>query len=363
MRRNGLVLLVLLVSVLLMFGVWGCGEETPIVDEETPPVSDNGDVEGPDVRLATIMPGSVQDADYNTLGYIAVQAVQEELGIESVYSERVAVPDSRRVMQEYIDAGFNTIWVHGAQFNSYAFELAEEFPDVSFIVEVDLIPDNTFDNVWYMKRNFYVGFYVLGALAANVTETNHIGWIGGLEMAFAYGEINAIQQGLIDQGLSNATVSYMYVGDFNDPVGARQASERLIANDCDVIISSVNEGNYGLFNAVEETDKPVFITTKYTDKQTLAPDNYLTTDGFNFALPLIEAVERIAAGERGGVLDLHYGQEGEAPRYTIFPIANVSQEINDLIMQVARDVEDGTIVVNMEMTEILDLVNVEEESE
>ena len=359
MKKRKFLLLATVIMVLLAFGAWGCGEEAPVPEE---PVSEDPEevMEHP-VRLATIMPGSVQDADYNTLGYTAVEAVHGVFGIEPAFSERVAVPDAKRVMQEYIDAGFNAIWVHGAQFNSYAFELAEEHPEVSFIVEVDIIPDNTFDNVWYMKRNFYKGFYVLGALAAHVTETNHVGWVGGLEMAFAYGEINAIQQGLVDQGKDDAIVSFIYVGDFNDPVGTRQAAESLIANDVDVIISSVNEGNYGLFNAVEETEKPVYITTKYTDKQTHAPDNYLTTDGFDFSLPLIEAVESIGEGKMGGVIDLQYGQEGEAPRFTIFPVANVDDEVNDLIMQIARDVEDGTIEVDMQMSEVLEIVGVEEE--
>lgn len=364
MKKKGLLVLAVLV-LLLAFGAWGCGEEAPVpddVDEDAPEETTDPaeDVEHP-VRLATIMPGSVQDADYNTLGYTAVEAVHGEFGIEPAFSERVAVPDAKRVMQEYIDAGFNAIWVHGSQFNSYAFELAEEHPDVSFIVEVDMIPDDMFDNVWYMNRNFYTGFYVLGALAANVTETDHIGWVGGLALAFTIGEINAIQQALVDQGREDIKLSYIYVGDFNDPVGTRQAAESLIANDVDVIISSVNEGNYGLFNAVEETEKAVYITTKYTDKQSLAPDNYLTTDGFDFSLPLIEAVENISQGQMGGVLDLNYGKEGEAPRYTIFPIANVDDEINDMIMQVAQDVEDGTIVVEMEMSEILEIVAVEEE--
>lgn len=356
-------MLVLLVLLLLIFGGMGCGgdDTAPATDVDEAGESEEVEVTESSVKLATIMPGSIQDADYNTLGYTAVQDVYEVFGIEPAFSERVAVPDAKRVMQEYIDAGYNAIWVHGSQFNGAAFELAPEHPDVSFIVEIDIIPAELMDNVWYVKRNFYVGFYMLGALAANVTETNHVGWMGGLEMAFAYGEINAIQQGLVDQGLSNAKISYVYVGDFNDPVGARQAAESLIAKGADVIISSVNEGNYGLFNAVEEAERAVFITTKYTDKQVHAPDNYLTTDGFDFSLPLIEAVENIENGVMGGVLDLQYGKQGEAPRFTIFPIGNVSDEINSKMMEIAGQVEDGTIVVEMRLQEILQIVDVEGE--
>ena len=42
-------------------------------------------------------------------------------------------------------------------------------------------------------------------------------------------------------------------------ISSRQAAEGLIANGVDVIISSVNLGNFGLYNAVKEASTQVFI--------------------------------------------------------------------------------------------------------
>ncbi|NLC51404.1 MAG: BMP family ABC transporter substrate-binding protein [Firmicutes bacterium] len=353
MKRKLFYFFAVALVALLVFNLVGCGgQEEPVAEEieeeETEPVE--GDHA---ISLATVMPGSIQDADYNMLGYAAIQKIEGMFqDIQIGYSERVAVPDVKRVMQEYIDAGFDAIWVHGSQFNSAAFELAEEFPEVSFIVEIDIAPEERSPNVWYLDRNFYTGFYVLGALAATVTETSNIGYIGGLETPFSRGELNAIIQAINDLE-ADVKLHYVYVGDFNDPLGTRQSAEGLIAEECDVIISSVNEGNFGLFNAVEETDKNVFITTKYTDKSSHAPDNYLTTDGFDFSHPISTVVERIISGEKGGLLELKYGMEGEAARYTIFPILNVGDEVNDLIKQIAQDVADGTIEVIKEMDEVM----------
>jgi len=53
-------------------------------------------------KMAAVFPGSIQDADWNTIGYKALQNVNDELGLEVSYSEQVAVPDAPRVVREYI---------------------------------------------------------------------------------------------------------------------------------------------------------------------------------------------------------------------------------------------------------------------
>jgi basic membrane protein A len=304
----------------------------------------------PEIKMATLFPGSIQDADYNTLGYIATQEAANAHGIKSAYSEKVAVPDAERVLREYVNEGCTIIWVHGAQFNGAAAKVGSEHPEVSFIIELDEKPAELEPNFWYLERNYYTGFYVLGALAAMKTETGKIGYIGGLELPFTRGEINALRQAMRDLG-SAAVLEYVYVGDFNDPLKTRQAAEGLMAQGADVIVSAVNLGNFGLYSAVQEADRPVFITTTYTDKLVQAPDNYLTSDLFDFSGPLRAIVAKIIAGERGGFWSLEYG-EGKA-RYTQFPISNVPEEVDAEIRRIAAGVAAGTIPVTKNLDEIL----------
>lgn len=302
------------------------------------------------VKMAAVFPGSIQDADYNTIGYIALQEVGNKYGLEVSYSEKVAVPDAERVMKEYINAGYNVIWVHGSQFNGAANKIGDDYPNVTFIIEVDDTPAEMKANFWCMDRNFYTGFYVLGALAALKTETDQIGYIGGLELPFTRAEINAIKQAIKDVG-SDAKLEYIYVGDFNDPLKTRQAAEGFISKGVDVIISSVNLGNFGLYNAAKEAKKPVFITTKYTDKEAQAPNNFLTSDLFDFTVPVKEILGKVLDGEKGGFILLEYG-EGKA-RYAQFPINNVSEEIGAKVNQIAVDVASGKINIVKNLAEIL----------
>jgi basic membrane protein A len=302
------------------------------------------------LRMAAIFPGSIQDADYNTLGYIALQEAGNAYDIDVAYSEKVAVPDAERVLREYAESGFGVIWVHGAQFNGAAANVYADYPDTTFILELDDRPAELVPNFWYIERNYYTGFYVLGRLAALKTETGVIGFIGGLQLPFLTGEINAINQALDDAG-SDAEFEYVFVGDFNDPVRARQAAEGLIAQGADVLISAVNAGNFGVYTAVKEAGRPVYITTTYTDKYDQAPESFMTSEIFDFTTPIQSIVGKVIDGEKGGYLLLEYGPG--KPRYTQLPIRNVSDEINTTITTISEQVAAGEIVVEKNLSEIV----------
>jgi basic membrane protein A and related proteins len=310
-----------------------------------------GETSGEDqVRFAVIFPGSIQDADYNTIGLTAMRTIGAEFGFETAFSERVAVPDAERVLREYATSDFDIVWVHGSQFNGAALNVGPDYPDVTFIIEVDSEPAEPLANFWYLDRNFHSGFYVLGALAAMKTETGRIGYFTGVQLPFSTEEINAIHQAFRDLG-SDAELEYLFIGDFNDPVRTRQAAEGFISQGIDVIISSVNLGNYGLYNAVNDAESVTWFTTKYTEKEVHAPERYLTSDLFNFEGPLREVMTRYLEGEAGGYLVLEFG-EGKA-RWLDFPIRNVDEETNVAILEIAQGVASGEIEVIRNQAEIV----------
>ncbi len=299
-----------------------------------------------DERMAVIFPGSIQDADYNATGYITMQEIKEELDIDVAFSEKVAVPDAARALSEYAESGFGIIWAHGAQFNQAVLEVAPDYPEATFIIEGDAKLKDDYSNVILLERNYYLGFYVLGALAAKTTETNQIGYVGGLQLPFTYAEINAIDQALNEYN-PDAEFHYIYVGDFNDPLKTRQAAESLISKGVDFIISGVNLGNYGLFKAVQNAERQVYVTTTYTDKNHLAPEHHVTSDLFRYKRPVFQAIEYIRNGTTSAFIPMEFG--ADAGRYLKFPLDNVSEEINQEIKAIAEKVASGEIKVEKKL--------------
>ena len=303
-------------------------------------------------KIAAIFPGVINDRDYNQLGYQALMDLKKELGLKVAYSQKVAVPDAARVMEEYIDAGYNIIWAHGGQYVRITLEVAKKHPDVYFIIEDEAPPKGDYPNVFTLGREYHLGFYVLGALAAMVTKTGNIGFISGLELPFTYGELNAIYQAIKDLGLEGKVkLHYIYTGDFNDPLKARQAAETLISKGCDVLISGLNLGNFGLFEAVKKAKRKVYFTATYTDKSQSAPENFLAADLFDFSYSMKKLVKAIMNGEKGRYFPMEWGK-GKA-RYTQIPVKNVSIYINEQVKKLAEGIEKGEIKVVKELRRLL----------
>jgi basic membrane protein A len=330
--RKQLFMFVALLAVLLMVAAQ-CG--APAAPEGPAPAET-----GKEFKFAAIFPGVITDADYNTLGYIGATAVQSDLGLEMAYSESVAVPDVERVMREYIDNGFNIIFTHGGQFVSQTITLANEFPDVYFIGEGDSAVEDPPPNFWIIDRNFHVGFYAIGALAAKQSQTGKVGYIGGLSLPFSYAEVHAMEQAVEDLGL-DAEIKPVWAGNFNDPTKARELTDAMLAEDVDVIVGSLNLGMFGLFEAVKGAGGDVWATAKYVDKSNYAPDNYLTAVLYDWAEPLKEITQKIMNGETGGYYPLQFGTGFNLQ----MPVRNSTDEINKELEQIVADIEAGKIEV------------------
>ncbi len=299
-------------------------------------------------KLAAIFPGVISDSDYNTLGYLGAQAAEKDLGVEMVYSESVAVPDIDRVMREYIDQGSNIIWTHGSQFVTQTLELAGQFPDVIFIAEGDGKPENLPANVWFIDRNFHIGFYGIGALAARITQTGKIGYIGGLTLPFSYSEVHAMQQAIADSG-KNVELKAVWAGDFNDPAKSRQVADTMIAEGYDVLVGSLNNGMLGVFEAAKaSTGTKILVTAKYTDKSSIAPDNSVSSLLYDFVKPMKDIVGKIQAGEKGGYYPL--GFDTGVSLQT--PLRNVDPAVETEMKTVIDDLVAGKIEVVRDSSEI-----------
>ncbi len=298
-------------------------------------------------KVAAIFPGVITDADYNTLGYKALEAVNKDLGLQVGYSEKVAVPDVERVMREYVDQGFTIIWTHGGQFFSQTAKLAQENPNVSFVAEFDAPAENPPKNLWVMDRNLHQPFYLLGLIAARMTKTGKVGYIGGLTLPFSYAEVHAAEQGIESTG-KQVELKAVWVGDFNDPTKARELADAMIADGVDVIMGSLNLGMLGVFEAVKAAPTKVWVMAKYTDKSEFAPDNYITSALYDYTKPFKDIVQNIMNGQPGGYYPMNF-QTGHT---VLLPLRNVPPEVEEEVKQALEDLKSGKIEVIKDTTPV-----------
>ena len=298
------------------------------------------------VRVAAIFSGPTTDADYNALGLQALNSLESD-GAEVAHSESVAVPDIERVLQEYVADGYNVIWTHGSQFYEATAKIAEQHPDVNFIGEFDGEPEGQPENVWVIDRNFHTVFYPLGALAANLSQTGNVAYLGGLSLPFSYSEVHAVEQAIDDSG-KQVSVNPVWSGDFNDTVKAQQLTSQLLSNGNDVILTSLNLGVVGSFKAVNGTpDGESWLTVKYTDKFQNGPEHYAATVRYDFEQPLQDVVDSISGGETQGRYVIEFGKGA-----SVEVGDNVPDEASQAAQDAVEGIADGSIEVELDQTEV-----------
>ena len=256
-------------------------------------------------RFAMILPGPIEDSDYNFKGYEVVLDVKQRYKIPASFSERISPPDAERVAREYIAAGHNIVAFHGGQYIRVIKKIAPKFPKVNFIMESSgkfLVPEN----VWNIGRRYPEALHAFGILAGMTTKSNKVSVIAGIPLPDFKGSINSIWDAMKEVN-PKAELLYAFTGNQNDPVKARQTAEAQIASGVDFIINLVNLGVYGVIEAAKKSEKQVLITTYYTDKTDQAPNHFAGTLLIDFRLPYRVAMEGILKGQKGGYVSMRPG--------------------------------------------------------
>jgi basic membrane protein A len=298
------------------------------------------------LRIAAVFSGPVTDHDYNELGLLGLQAAATD-GVTVAYTDNVRVSDAERVLRDYMAAGNNVIWTHGSQFYDATAKIAHAHPDVHFIAEFDGQPDGQPPNTWIFDRQFHLGFYAIGVLAAELSHTGKIGYVGGLSLPFSYSEVHAMDQAIADLGLPD-TVNAVWTGDFNDPAKAQQISARLIDDGADVIVGSLNNGAVGIFRAAAEAGGEVRVTAKYTDKSGFdESSHYAGTVLYDFTRPLEDVLTKIQGGESAGYYPL-----GFSTGVTISMPDDVPAPVRAAVTETMNKVDSGSIVVVRDTSKI-----------
>ncbi len=305
-----------------------------------------GGSDGGQLRIAAIFSGPTTDADYNALGLEALKAAEKD-GAQVSYSEGVAVPDIVRVLQEYVADGFDVIWTHGSQFYEATAKIAEQSPDVNFIGEFDGEPEGQPENVWVIDRNFHTVFYPLGTMAAHLSKSGKVGYLGGLGLPFSYAEVHAVEQAFEDSGKS-VTLKPVWSGDFNDTVKAQQLTSQLLSGGNDVVITSLNLGVVGAFKAVNDTDPgSAWLTVKYTDKSQNGPDHYAATVLYDFVGPLGEILDEIEGDTTTGHYVIGFGKGA-----SVEPGDQLPEEVKTAVDEAVAGITDGSVEVELNQSEV-----------
>jgi basic membrane protein A len=271
------------------------------------------------IRIAVVMPSTVSDLAWSQSMYDGLLAIQEEAGgeevVEIAYTENMFnVTDAAAALRDYAADGYNLVIAHGTQYGTSLFEIAPDYPDTSFAwgTTTNTGADEGITNVFAYEPRGDEGGYVMGVLAANLTESGVIGLVGPVDAGDAKLHVDGFVAGVRDTD-PDVQVNVSFTGSFGDTALAAEAANTHISAGADVLTGS-SQQIVGAVGVAEDAGVPWL--GFQADQSSLAPDIVKGTVIYEWMPTLLDMIQSHQAGEMGGrVIQLTLANGGQVPVY------------------------------------------------
>lgn len=271
--------------------------------QESPKTSSQGSSDDKVFKIALIIENTIDDKGWCQAMYNGIIQAQKLLPwpIELSYSEKMLPVDAGSAARQYAAQGYSIIIGHGAQYKNMILEIAEEFPDITFAFGTsgEIGPKNVFT---YMPESEETG-YLSGVIAGLTTKSNIVSYVGPVDggdaARYGRGFVLGVQK-------VNPTAKIMvaHTGSFSDFVKAGEVAHSQIRAGSDVLTGASQQAIGALRAVSDDAYKNQSIWWVGQDiAQLSTPEGKtkcLAASSYNYTAVIINVVEKINAGVRGG---------------------------------------------------------------
>lgn len=197
--------------------------------------------------------GGVDDKSFNQSAWEGIVAYGEENGLEEgpggyTYLQSNSDSDYITHLNSAVQAQFDLIAGIGFKLEAAIEEVSQQYPDNNFMI-VDSFVDQP--NVASINFRDNEAAFLAGVAAAMTTETNHIGFVGGIEGVI----IDRFEAGFVAGAETvnpDIEITVEYVGSFADAPRGKQIAAAMYANDADVIFHAAGDSGNGVFSEAKD---------------------------------------------------------------------------------------------------------------
>ena len=297
------------------------------------------------MKVALCVTGAVNDMGFCQSAYDALVLLEEKYGCEIAYTENVQPADMAAVFTDYAANGYDIVFGHGFQFGDPALEVAPLYPDTYFIcAESNAAAENVATYIVSCEQ----GGYVEGVLAARMSESGKVGYIGPVEGASLIKIMNGFEDGAKSVN-PDIEVQTAWTGSFTDTALAKEAAKAMIDSGVDFIAHDANECGNGAIFAAQEAG--VWAMGDSYDQHELAPETVLTSSMYHFSVVYETAYLDVVNGNFKGELKYLGMAEGAvemAPYYDLE--SEIPEEVRAEIAALIESIVSGEFVVPLDET-------------
>ena len=258
--------------------------------------------------------GGRGDKSFNDAAYAGLEAAQKELGIQFTTLETSEGADREAQLRQLAAGPAQIVFGVGFLFTDDVRALAKEFPEKKFAcVDYTVNPGDTLPpNLVALKFKEEEGSYLVGALAALLSKTHKVGFVGGMTIPL----IKKFEAGYI-AGVKAADpkceVLVKYAGNtgnaFKDPTKGKELALAEYHAGADIIYHASGSTGLGVFEAARELNKLAIGVD--SDQYKEAPGFVLTSMVKRVDVAVLETIRAVKENRfEGGVRTFGVADDG-----------------------------------------------------
>ncbi|MCR2807231.1 BMP family lipoprotein [Paenibacillus soyae] len=257
MKKSLSFMLMLVVAISLVLSACGQDKNNGNANTNTGGSTNEGtkvesDGTGKDFKIGMATDvGGVNDKSFNQSAWEALKYITASTGAETKFLESKGEADMEPNLNNFVKEGYDLTWGIGFLFTDAIKKVAEENPEAKLaVIDAEVAAPNV-TSVTFAEHE---GSYLVGVVAGLMTESDKIGFVGGMEIPV----ITRFEKGFA-AGVAavnpDAKVTVTYSGAFDKPDQGKSIAATMYDDGVDIIFHASGGTGNGVFNEATERKK------------------------------------------------------------------------------------------------------------
>ena len=309
------------------------------------------DSEGGRKRVGIVFDiGGKDDKSFNAAAWEGVKRAAKDLPIVLRNVEPGDPTSIEPSMRAFAERSYDLIIGVGFAQAPIMNDVARDYPNLKFAI-IDGVIDTS--NVACLIFKEHEGSFLVGMIAARVTKSNKIGFVGGMDIPLIHKFETGYEEGA-RYARPNVQIFQNYVGvtdsAWNNPGKGKELAKAQIERGADIIFQAAGNSGLGVFDAVEEDNKLVIGVDSNQDW--VKPGFVLTSMIKRVDVAVYDTVKELVEGKfTGGIHS--YGLENDGVAYAVDEYNKnlLPQTVIDEVERTKKEIIAGRIKVTDAMAE------------
>ena len=284
--------------------------------------------------------GGLGDRSFNDSAYEGLRDAQKKFGIRFEVAEFISEDTNLEVLRNFARQDYDLIIGIGFENRTNIETVAKEFPDQHFAI-IDVVAEG--ENIASIVYREQEGDFLMGVLAAMLTRSRKVGFIGGMDIEVIRRIESGFRQGVAYQDSRVEILSSM-AGNFSDPEIGKFLALRQYAAGVDLIYNAAGRTGLGIIEAAKETNNLTIGTSG--DQRYLAPGHVVGNRPKRVDIAVLTLVQEIRTNRfTPGIRS--FGLQEEGLSLGPFDEKLVTRKMQKHLQQLKQKILAGEIVVKV----------------